>query len=336
MSILRKFLFPFSLIYGLIIWLRNILYDCGILKSTAFEVPVICVGNLSVGGTGKTPMIEYLLRLLLPQYPTATLSRGYGRSSKGFILLKGDEDASWVGDEPLQFKLKFPGAFIAVDENRQRGILNLLSQASPRVILLDDAFQHRKVRAGLTILLTTFGKLYSKDFILPAGNLREPAVGAKRAQIIIVTKCPFGLKTSDQEEIRDKLNLLSHQQLYFSYIDYAGFLLNDKGRQPMKHLYGKKIGLVTGIANPKPFCEYLEQQKVNFTHLDFPDHHLFTEKELLHFRKFELILTTEKDYMRLKDILKHSQLFYIPIVTRFIKEEDKFRKEILQFILNEK
>lgn len=336
MSILRKILFPFSLIYGSIIWLRNIFYDSGILRSKSFTRPVICVGNLSVGGTGKTPMIEYLLRLLLPQYRIATLSRGYGRDSKGYILLKSDDEASWVGDEPLQFKLKFPQAFIAVDENRQRGISNLISFVSPDVVLLDDAFQHRKVKAGLNILLTSYQNIYYKDCMLPAGDLREPATGAKRAQIIVVTKCPPTLNAGEQEIIRQKLKLRNYQQLYFSYIDYAGVLVNEKGEFPLQQLSGKEIGLVTGIANPKPFSQYMKQQGLKFTHLNFPDHHIFNNKELSVFKNFEGIITTEKDYMRLKDVLKHPNLYYIPIESRFINGEAQFKQRIQQYILNEK
>ncbi len=336
MSILRKILFPFSLIYGFIIWLRNIFYDSGVLSSKSFPGPVICVGNLSVGGTGKTPMIEYLLRMLLPQYRIATLSRGYGRDSKGYILLKGDDKASRVGDEPLQFKMKFPEAFIAVDENRQRGISNLISQVSPDVVLLDDAFQHRKVKAGLNILLTSYHNIYFKDFMLPAGDLREPATGAKRAQIIVVTKCPPTLNAGEQEGIRQKLKLRNYQQLYFSYIDYAAFLVNENGEFPLQQVSEKEIGLVTGIANPKPFSEYMEQQGLKFTHLNFPDHHIFNNKELSRFKDFAVIITTEKDYMRLKDVLKHPNLYYIPIESRFINSEAQFKQRIQHYVLNEK
>ena len=335
MSILRKFLLPFSLLYGLIIWLRNIFYETGIFRSQSFPLPVICVGNLSVGGAGKTPMIEYLLRFLLPQYRTATLSRGYGRSTKGFILLDSKDAATHVGDEPLQFKLKFPGAAIAVDGNRQRGISNLLSGSNPEVILLDDAFQHRKVKAGLNILLTSYDNIYYKDFMLPTGNLREPAIGAERAQIIVITKCPKDLSVEKQESIRRKLHLKTNQHLYFSYVDYANQLINEKGAFPMENLSGKRTGLVTGIANPWPFCDYLHKRGINFTHLDFGDHHVFTQKELTRFRDFDVILTTEKDYMRLKDIFEH-EVYYIPIDARFIDKEGEFKQDIRQFILNEK
>ncbi|QED36279.1 tetraacyldisaccharide 4'-kinase [Antarcticibacterium arcticum] len=335
MSILRKILLPFSLLYGFIIWLRNIFYDSRVFKSRSFALPVICVGNLSVGGTGKTPMIEYLLRLLLPQYRIATLSRGYGRNSKAYILLKDDDEASRVGDEPLQFKLKFPEAFIAVDENRERGISTLLSQVSPDVVLLDDAFQHRKVKAGLNILLTSYDNIYYKDFILPAGNLREPVTGAKRAQIIVVTKCPPTLGADKQERIRKKLKLRDYQHLYFSYIAYAGVLVNNLGEFPIQQFSGKEIGLVTGIANPQPFINYVEQEGLKFTHFNFPDHHIFTSNELSLFKDLEVIITTEKDYMRLKDVLKHPNLYFIPIESKFINNETEFRQQIQQYVVNE-
>lgn len=281
-------------------------------------------------------MIEYLLRLLLPHYSTATLSRGYGRSTKGFILLESADTASRVGDEPLQFKLKFPQASIAVDENRQRGISNLLSGVNPEVVLLDDAFQHRKVKAGLNILLTSYDNIYYKDFMLPTGNLREPVKGAERAKIIIITKCPPDLSVGEQESIRRKLNLKTYQHLYFSYVEYANNLINDKGAFPMENLNGKRTGLVTGIAHPKPFRDYLYHRGINYTHLDFGDHHIFTQRELTRFQGFDVILTTEKDYMRLKDIFEHDRLYYIPIETRFITNEVEFKQEIHQFILNEK
>ncbi|MEP6260887.1 MAG: tetraacyldisaccharide 4'-kinase [Gillisia sp.] len=336
MSILRKILLPFSLLYGLIILLRNIFYDSGIFKSKSFPVPVICVGNLSVGGTGKTPMIEFLLRLLLPHYRTATLSRGYGRATKGFFLLDSTDTASHVGDEPLQFKLKFPQASIAVDENRQRGISKLMSDINPEVVLLDDAFQHRKVKAGLNILLTAYDNMYYKDFMLPTGNLREPATGAERAQIIVITKCPPKLNQEERECIRRKLHLKTYQHLYFSYVDYANKLVNNSGTIPLDSLNEKQIGLITGIANPRPFSDYLSQLGIIYTHLDFGDHHVFSQKELIRFQEFEVIITTEKDYMRLKDTLEHDQMYYIPIETRFIEKEEEFKQEIHQYILNEK
>ncbi len=201
----RKFLYPFSILYGAVMHLRNELYDRGVLPSQKFDLPVIAVGNISMGGTGKSPMVEYLADLLRKDHKVATLSRGYRRNSSGYILLTGQETATEVGDEPLQFKHKFPGITVAVDEDRSHGIGELLQEnPKPEVILLDDAFQHRKVSAGLYILLTSYSNIYRNDFVLPAGDLREPASGAKRAQVIVVTKCPPDITVQEQMEIVKK------------------------------------------------------------------------------------------------------------------------------------
>ena len=213
MILLRKILFPFSVLYGIITSFRNFLFDIGILKSYSFSVPIIAVGNLSVGGTGKTPQIEYLIRLLSPKYKLATLSRGYKRQSKGFVLADETSNALTLGDEPYQFFTKFKNIQVAVDANRKNGIEQLLSQkVKPEIILLDDAFQHRKVKASFYILLTTYGDLFSDDWILPTGNLRESRSGAQRADLVIVTKCPVNLPLEEQNEIKNKLNLEAKQQ----------------------------------------------------------------------------------------------------------------------------
>ncbi|HSN48353.1 MAG TPA: tetraacyldisaccharide 4'-kinase [Flavobacterium sp.] len=216
MNLLRKILFPFAILYGFITGIRNFLYDKGILKSYSFDVPVIAVGNLSVGGTGKTPQIEYLIRLLSPKYKVATLSRGYKRQSKGFVLADSTSNAEILGDEPFQFYKKFNKIQVAVDADRKHGIDQLLSQTNkPEVILLDDAFQHRKVKAGFYILLTSYGDLYSDDFMLPTGNLRESNSGAQRADMIVVTKCPATLSLDEQNEIKAKLKLEPNKELYY-------------------------------------------------------------------------------------------------------------------------
>jgi tetraacyldisaccharide 4'-kinase len=203
MNLLRNILFPFAILYGFITSIRNFLFDKGILKSTSFDIPIIAVGNLSVGGTGKTPQIEYLIRLLSDKYQVATLSRGYKRQSEGFVLASSSSNAEILGDEPFQFYQKFPNIQVAVDADRTNGIIQLLSQnEKPQVILLDDAYQHRKVKAGFYILLSSYGDLYADDFMLPTGNLRESRSGANRANIVIVTKCPKDLSDQDQEQIR--------------------------------------------------------------------------------------------------------------------------------------
>ncbi|HZJ35124.1 MAG TPA: tetraacyldisaccharide 4'-kinase [Gillisia sp.] len=337
MSILRKILFPFALLYGIVMLLRNFLYDIKVFKSSSFPFPVICIGNLSVGGTGKSPMIEYLLTLLISNYKTATLSRGYGRNFSGFHLLDGSETAEIVGDEPLQFKSKFRRAIVAVDEKRTRGISLLQSSCTPEVILLDDAFQHRKVEAGLNILLTTYNELYIDDFMLPTGNLREPASGAQRAQIIVVTKCPKNMTVKKQIKIKKGLKLRNYQKLFFSYIEYSNKVYSEKRGKLISSISDEKITLVTGIANPQPLCDYLDQLQIDFEHLNFPDHHKFTKGDLNQIMEAPLVLTTEKDFMRLKGAISHPNLYYIPIKMKFIGSKAlEFDHQIERYILNKK
>lgn len=333
MSILRKFLFPFSLLYGLIMLIRNFLYDINLLKSTSYNFPVICVGNLSVGGTGKTPMIEYLLELLLPANKVATLSRGYGRDTKGYRLVSSEDIANNVGDEPLQFKNKFKNAIIAVDENRRRGIDKLKKDHNPDIILLDDAFQHRKVKAGLNILLTRYNDIYEQDFMLPTGNLREPIIGAERAKIIVVTKCPQELSIEEQEIIRSKLNPRNYQHLFFSYISYDDYAYSEVEKMELQRLTTMDVTLVTGIANPDSLCNYLKGSGISYEHLNFPDHHNFTSQEINKISNSNFILTTEKDFMRLKGKVASNKLYYLPIKMRFIKNSKSFENEITNYII---
>ena len=328
MQYLRKLLFPFSLVYGFITGLRNKLYDWNIKKSVSYDFPVICVGNLSTGGTGKSPMVEYLIGLYAKQHQVAVLSRGYKRSTKGFYLLQGTESAEEVGDEPLQFKTKHPDVQVAVHENRQLGIAALRKlNPQPEIILLDDAFQHRKVKAGFNILLTTYSNLYSKDMLLPAGNLREPKSGAKRADVVVVTKCPLSLSTDKQEKVAKKLRLQANQELFFTGIGYSELITNGIQEIPLS-LFANNFILVTGIANPTPLVEFLKAQALVFDHLKFPDHHNFTEKEIARLQKSGIILTTEKDYMRLKESIPQEELFYLPIKTQFLNKEKEFREKL--------
>ena len=332
MAVLRKLLFPFSLLYGFIVLLRNKLYDWEIKKSTGFDVPVICVGNLSVGGTGKSPMMEYLIRLLKEKKTVATLSRGYKRESKGFYLLTGNEKAAYVGDEPLQFKTKFPGIQVAVDEKRVRGIEQLLQlKQKPEVILLDDAFQHRKVKPNFSILLTTYNDLFINDFILPAGNLREPKNGAKRANVIVVTKCALDTSEEDMKTLSKKLKVSTHQQVFFTSIRYPKQVYNlQQNTLPTATL--KDFTLVTGIANPQPLLKHLDTLQLNYKHLNFPDHYNFKEKDISALKKEKLIITTEKDFMRLKSSLKPEQLYYLPMEVIFLKDTQKFEEVILRVV----
>lgn len=334
MKILRKILFPLAVLYGWVTQLRNFLFDNGTLQSTAFDLPVIAVGNLSVGGTGKTPMIEYLIRLLSANYKIATLSRGYKRQSKGFVLAGDKASAATIGDEPFQFHQKFPEIFVAVDADRTNGIQNLLGQnPKPEIILLDDAFQHRKVRAGFYILLTAYGDLYADDFMLPTGNLREGRSGAKRADVILVTKCPPDLSSKAQNQIRKKLNIGKSQQLFFTAIAYDDKVYSEDQTLNVGEIQSTSKLLLAGIAKPKPFFDYL--QRDGDTVMEFPDHHHFSATDIASIvekagnRK---IITTEKDYVRLKDQIPSDQLFYLPIKSAFLSNAESFEQTIKNYV----
>lgn len=334
MKLLRKIFFPIVPVYYLITGLRNKLFDLNVLKSKSYNIPIICVGNLSVGGTGKTPMIEYLVRLLKEKYKLAVLSRGYKRITSGFVLANDKIKVEEIGDEPYQFKNKFNNILVAVDKDRQNGIEQLLKlKSSPEIILLDDGFQHRKVKADLYILLTPFYKLYTDDFLLPSGDLRETKSGAKRADIVVVTKCPHNLKEAQKSRISNKLKLENHQKLFFSSIFYDESVYNEKGSRSIDKLIGQKFSLVTGIANSKPLVDYLSSKGLEFEHLNYRDHHNFTEKDLNAFKSKKLIVTTEKDYMRLKDNIDNQNLFYLPIRTEISKADD-FNELVKQFVIN--
>ena len=329
MIVIRFLLFPFAIIYDVFTRLRNYFFDIKIFKSTSFDIPVIAVGNLSVGGTGKTPQIEYLIRLLQENTKVAVLSRGYKRKTKGFVLVNNTHSSEDVGDEPLQFFKKFPKINVAVDANRVNGIKQLKHNNNPEVILLDDAFQHRKVKASFYVLLTKFNDLYANDYLLPTGNLRESKIGAKRADVIVVTKCPYDLSQETQKAISKELNPNSNQYVFFSTIKYHT-KTGGKQQVSLDELSEYEIVLVTGIANPTSLLEFLEKRNSKLQHLNFPDHHHFTSKEITQIKnKFEaiasdkkILLTTEKDYMRLSD--KIADLSYIEIETQFLGNQDGF------------
>ena len=331
MIILRYLLFPFAIVYGLITGIRNFLFDIGILKSYSFAIPIIAVGNLSVGGTGKTPQIEYLIRLLSPNYKIATLSRGYKRKSKGYILADENADAELLGDEPYQMHLKFPKIKVAVDAHRKNGIEKLLAlKDTPDVILLDDAFQHRKVKAGFYILLTAYNDLFCDDFILPTGSLRESKSGAKRADVIIVTKCPNDISEMEQDAIRKKIGIAI--PVYFSCIEYDDKVYNDSESKNVADIRKVDKLLLAGIAKPNPFFAYL--QAVNDVKLHYPDHHHYTENDIKTIKDKatnKLIITTEKDFVRMhKQQLK--SLFYLPIKNNFLSDGANFDKTILNYV----
>ena len=325
----RYLLFPFAFVYALIIWTRNWLFDKNILKSSTFNFPIICVGNLAVGGTGKTPMVEYLVNMLQSRYHTATLSRGYKRKTKGFAIADIKTTALDIGDEPMQFHQKFPNVTVAVGEERLVAIPQILHQRpGTEVIILDDAFQHRTVRAGLNILLTDYKNLYTRDLMMPAGDLRDVKQSSKRAQIIIVTKCKPDLGEVEKEAIIREIDPLPGQQVFFTEIVYD---------QPY-HLFSKEkmildastdVLLVCGIANPKPMMEFLTTHVHTYDMIRYPDHHIFTSDDLKdmrrHFEKLtagkSIILTTEKDAVRLEKFateLSAYSLYVLPIQHRFL------------------
>lgn len=316
MQVLRKLLFPISLIYGLIVFLRNHLYDMGIFSSKSFSTKTICVGNLSVGGTGKTPMIELLVRSLGQDFQVAILSRGYKRKSEGFLLSNDDSSVEDLGDEPFQLKTKFPEITVAVDADRRNGISQLENIIKPEVILLDDAFQHRKVKPDFSILLTAYDNLYVNDWYLPTGNLRDSKREASRANVIVVTKCPSDISKQDRAAIAVKMNLAADQKLLFSFLMYNTDL---KGTEvTLDSLKRKKVTLVTGIANPAPLEKYLHSEGLTFEHLKYNDHHFFSDQEIAILREKECVLTTEKDYVRLQS--KLPKLHYIEVKHEFLED----------------
>ncbi len=331
MKLLRKILVPLNPVYFLFVRLRNKAYDWGLFKSKSYDFPVICVGNLSMGGTGKTPMVEYLIRLLKSNKTVAVLSRGYGRKSKGFVLANSNSNNNTLGDEPSQIKSKFPGVIVAVDNDRQHGIACLQAlDHPPKIILLDDAFQHRRVQAGFSVLLTPYNDLYCDDIVLPAGNLREPRSGAQRAQIVVVTKCPNNLSNAEKNVIQRRLKLNSYQQLFFSSIVYDDFIYSDREIESIQTLKNKNFTLVTGIANATPMVDYLKNLGLKFEHLSFPDHHTFSRKELELIASKPLVLTTEKDASRLKSLV-HKDLYFLPI-TLELDASEKFETALQNFI----
>ena len=320
MQLLRILAFPFSLIYALVVYFRNVLYDSGILQSTEFKTPIVSVGNLSTGGTGKTPMIEWLLTHLSAGSKFAVLSRGYKRKTRGFVLAQTSSTAEEIGDEPLQIYSKFPEVSVAVDADRIRGIKRLETSKHPNLILLDDAYQHRKVKPLFSILLTSYGKLYTNDWYLPTGNLRDTISSSKRADLIVVTKCPPDLDNENQLRITRELKPRKDQRVLFCSLEYDINLKGKNEKISLDGLQNKEVTLVTGIANPKPLITFLKSANITFDHHQYRDHHFFSRKEIDFFNSKPLILTTEKDYMRLKDSVDN--LYYISVQHKFLGEGD--------------
>ncbi len=349
---IKYLLYPFSLLYGIVVYFRNRLYDLHILKSKEFDVPVISIGNITVGGTGKTPHVEYLVNLLKEQFRVATLSRGYKRTTQGFLEVQPGSPVSSVGDEPLQIKKKFPEITVAVCENRVTGVKKILDSEevkSPDVVILDDAFQHRRISPGINILLIDYNRPVKDDFLLPAGRLREGSYQMRRANMIIFTKCPGEITPIMRRIMQKEVRLKPYQELFFTTLVYDKILPVFDGKELPSDFFSKKefaILVVTGIASPFLIYNYMEGFTQKMETMKFPDHHHYSEADIRAiFCKFEeinsekkIIVTTEKDAMHFKDlgyltVEFKDALYYLPVKIRFLDEEGKlFNKKILGYV----
>ncbi|MGQ9620153.1 MAG: tetraacyldisaccharide 4'-kinase [Bacteroidales bacterium] len=352
-------LYPLSLIYGFITWFKNFLYNTEILTSREFTLPVICVGNITVGGTGKTPHCEYLVNLLKDRFKIALLSRGYRRSTKGFIIANPSSSTEEIGDEPAQIYLKNPDIIVAVDRKRVRGIENILRERpDTEVIILDDGFQHRRLIPGLSILLTDYNRLMINDYLLPYGELRESLRNMHRADIILVTKCPSGLTPIQRRIVVKDMRKAPYQDLYFtSYIYgplmpvFSGKISGTKTSFPEEEAGKTDVLLVTGVANPDPLVEHVGKKFKEVKHLRFRDHYRYTENDI--FRIFDsyssitstkkIIVTTEKDAVRLKELINivppemRKSFYYIPVTIHFLNNDnEKFNNLIINYVRKNK
>jgi tetraacyldisaccharide 4'-kinase len=347
---INKWLLPFSWIYGLGVWFRNQLFDIGILKSKDYKIPVIAVGNITVGGAGKTPHVEYLIRLLKDKVKVAVLSRGYKRKSKGFVLADMNSTVEEIGDEPYQMKKKFPDIDVAVDKNRQEGIELLTNNTTAKdidVIILDDAYQHRYVKPGINILLVDYHRLLLYDKLLPAGRLREPKESTVRADMVIITKCPIELKPMDYRVITRAMNLYPYQTLLFSTLKYGNLIPVYSGDEQTLDSLNKEVNvlLLTGIASPKQMVIDLKPYAKEIVPLTFRDHHQFSHKDIVKINEKyssmpspKIIVTTEKDMTRLinKDGFSEEvkqNMFMLPIEIEIqLGQEEIFNQKIISYV----
>jgi len=340
----RILLLPFSIIYWFAVWLRNFFYNTKILRSSSFGLPIICVGNLSVGGTGKSPMVEFLIGHLQDKFKLATLSRGYKRKTRGYALANKNTTSLDIGDEPMLFHRKFPDVPVAVGEERLVAIPQLLhDKPDTQVIILDDAFQHRAVNAGLNILLTDYNNLFTRDFYLPTGDLRDLRSNYKKADIIVVTKCKFELTADEADQLSEEISPSPGQQLFFSSIQY-GNPYHITNNAPFELDTTTEVLLVTGIASPQPLKRLLEERCHTYQLMSFSDHYIFRIDDLRDIRRRfdrieapkKIVLTTEKDAMRLmkfKNELEKLPVYVIPISHHFLfEDETKFLNEVTKFI----
>jgi tetraacyldisaccharide 4'-kinase len=351
------FLYPISLLYGLITGIRNLLYNTGIFPSVEFHLPVICVGNITVGGTGKTPHTEYLAELLMKNFKVATLSRGYKRKTRDFRIASPDSLVSEIGDEPMQIFLKFPDILVTVDRNRVHGVNKILLTApETEVIILDDGFQHRSITPGFSILLSDYERLFVRDHMLPYGSLREDKGNMRRADIILITKSPEDLSPIQRRLIVKEVNKSPYQNLYFTSLTYKSPIavfdtkVSEAHDSGFPEYAGCGIVLITGIANPLPLKEYLQQTAEEIIHLGFPDHYSFKESDIISFSrafmnlksKVKYLFTTEKDAVRLREFTNiaepiRSAFFYIPIGIHFLNDDkEEFDNIIIDYVRKNK
>jgi tetraacyldisaccharide 4'-kinase len=346
------FLYPLSWIYGLVVYFRNQMYDLGILRSTEFDVPVISIGNITVGGTGKTPQVEYLVNLLHEKYEVATLSRGYKRKTSGFRFVEITSKAIEVGDEPLQIKSRFPDITVSVCENRVLGVKTLLEPKNgriPDVVLLDDAFQHRRITPGINMLLIDYNRQIKDDSLLPAGRLREGKAQIRRANVIVYTKCPNEVTPIMRRILQKDVRLKPYQSLFFTALSHGIIEPVFSATKPDQSFYTEKsysLLVLTGIAAPNLIYAHLKQFSKKVEILSFSDHHYYSDSDIQSvMRKFEeiksdkkMIVTTEKDSMRLKDLANlpddfKMNLYYLPVKVKFLDEgENEFNKKILNYV----
>jgi len=339
---MRYLLFPFSLIYASITSIRNLGFDYGIFKSQNHNIPIICIGNLSVGGSGKTPHAQYVVNLLKNNYKVAILSRGYGRNSSSLQYVEVNSTPSQVGDEPLLIKQNHPDCLVVVEKNRNKGVKQILKDfPETEIILLDDGFQHRWIKAGFNILITSYFSPYYQDYVIPVGNLRESKKGAERAQIIIISKTPEQSKPTEKKGMLAKLNLFDNQTAYFSHIEYSKWkCINTNNELQDDKTYS--ITLVTGIANAQPLVSHLQKVGHSVHHLEYADHHKYTTKDIDNIlAKYnadkstkKLILTTEKDAAKLREFKKQfgtENVYFSPIEV-VLGQSEKFEKQILDYV----
>ncbi len=345
--------YPLSLIYGLITGIRNFLYNSGILPSEEFDLPVICVGNITVGGTGKTPHTEYIAELLRKNFKVATLSRGYKRKTRDFRITSSSSLVSEIGDEPMQISRKYPDIIVAVDRNRVHGVKRIIEEdPHTDVIILDDGYQHRKITPGFSILLSDFERLFVRDHMLPYGNLRESIGNMRRADIILITKSPENLSPIDRRLIVKEVNKSQYQNLYFTSLVYKTPLpvfntIPDREiLTDISQCSDCGIVLITGIANPGPFNDYLQRYFSEIIHLSYPDHHHFREQDILSISEAynslkstgKYIITTEKDAVRLQEITNiaepiKSVFYYIPVGIYFLNDDkEEFDNLIIDYV----